>query len=321
MTRRERSADIDIAAADWAARLDRSMLTSAEQGDLNVWLAADSRRLGALARAQAMLVPLDAQAQDAAHLLAVPQPARFSRRALLGGGLSTAAMAAGGAWLFLRAAPERFTTRKGEVRLVPLADGSSMTLNTASHAEVLFDAHRRHVRLIDGEALFEVARERQRPFTVKSGDMQAEALGTVFSVANISSRPLTVTVKQGRVAMRHARSTATLALAANMQGTIDAQGQLASTDLAPGTIDRDIAWREGKIIFSGETLRSAAAEFARYSDVPIAFADAFTGNRTISGYYSATDVSGFVEAVSLSLGLRVAPRDGGYVLSAQTGMS
>src|SRR3546814_2061558 len=75
-----------------------------------------------------------------------------------------------------------YATSVGEIRRVPLADGSIAAINTASAIDVKLDDAARHVRVVEGEAWFQVARDKQRPFVVAAGRARVRAVGTAFSV-------------------------------------------------------------------------------------------------------------------------------------------
>ena len=138
MARRETSNEIDAAAAHWVARLDRAPLSDVDRLLFQAWCDGDIRRRGAFARAKAVMAHADrARAlrsgfpvgdQEGFRRTAVP-----SRRDLFLG-ISAAAGVAGIALLgtVTLLQPRKLSTAKGEVRRVPLADGSSVTLNTAS---------------------------------------------------------------------------------------------------------------------------------------------------------------------------------------------
>src|SRR6218665_280925 len=175
----------------WAVRLDAGPLDAAGQAALGVWLDADERRAGALLRAEAALAYLDrgrALADPGAEPDAASEPAaarpRPSRRAFLlgGGALGTLAAAGLAGFLLWPAAAQEIETTVGEVRRVPLADGSYASLNTASKVAVAMAPDRRSVRLEQGEAWFQVAHDRARPFVVEAGSVRVQAVGTAFSV-------------------------------------------------------------------------------------------------------------------------------------------
>ena len=328
MTGRESSAEIDAAASEWAIRIDHAPLADDERSALDAWLDADIRRRGAFARAQAMLVharrakalgpDFDPDAYRAAHegdpeADVVPlhrnMPAEPDRRRILRWGASAAAVTAAVAltgWFGLDGSAEAYATTRGEVRLVPLNDGSQMTLNTASQAKVRFSKEERRVELASGEALFDVAKDARRPFVVIVGDMTVRAVGTSFTVRRLPGQPVEVLVREGVVEMQpRSGGAARTMVGANARAVATENASIRVSDLPPAEISRALAWREGIISFEDATLASAAAEFARYSDRRISFADPALGNETITGLYSANNPGGFAHAAALSLGLEV----------------
>jgi len=111
------------------------------------------------------------------------------------------ACAVGSASLYLYA--ERnltFTTDTGEQRFVKLVDGSTMELNSRSRVRIRFSDGERDVDLLEGQALFHVAKDPTRPFIVHSGSTLVRAVGTQFDVYRKASGT-TVTVVEGRVAV------------------------------------------------------------------------------------------------------------------------
>lgn len=345
MAKRETSAEIDAAAADWAVRSDDGPFTPDEQAELDVWLAADARRLGAYARARAMLAharrvkalgpkfePDDflaqhradvgylAQLRDAGEVAEnfsvgeIERPTR--RRFLWAGGAAATALATGYLATSLPAAAQTYATRRGEIRLVPLDDGSSMTLNTASVARVTYTDEIRRIELVEGEALFDVVRDAIRPFVVTAGDTDVRAVGTSFSVSRLPDAPVGVTVRQGVVEVFQPGRGATSArrLAANTQATAPSRAPITMRELSPDAITRTLAWREGMLSFEDMPLTRAAAEFARYSDIRIRFADPAIGAETVTGLFAANNPAGFAKAVAIGLDLRAETTSDGILL-------
>jgi transmembrane sensor len=319
MSKRELSADIDDVAAEWVARGDRAPLTPQEAEALQAWLEGDVRRLGAYAKARAVLAHFDrAKALGpgyAPERFGAAPPARMPlrRTLLLGGG---AAIAAGAMVMFLGAG-QRVRTRRGEVRLAPLADGSQMTLNTASTVQVHFTATRRHVSLIEGEALFDVAKDPKRPFVVEAGGVQVRAVGTSFSVRRRPARSVEVVVREGVVEVSGQALTpaAPTRLAANDRALVTEGGPIRAVALAPAQVAQGLAWREGMIDLEGVSLGEAASEFGRYSDTQILIDDPAVAQMTITGLFSANNPAGFARAAAISLGLRAETDPDGVHLS------
>ncbi|MBB4632946.1 transmembrane sensor [Sphingosinicella soli] len=332
MDRSESSAEIDAAASRWAVRTDHAPLSRSEQTELDAWLSGDIRRRGAFARAQAMLIharrttalgaDFDPDAYLAAHRgEAEVETERFTavdRRRFLRWGGSAAATAAVAltAWFGFDTSAEAYATTRGEVRLVPLHDGSQMTLNTATRAEVRFTQRERQVVLSSGEALFDVAGDAGRPFVVIAGNMTIRAIGTSFTVRRLPDRSVQVLVREGVVELRPGSggSKPGTRIAANTRAVAVSDAPIRVADLPPAEVSRALAWREGMLSFEDETLADAAAEFARYSDWRISFADPALGGETITGLYSASNPRGFARAVALSLNLEVRETAEGTVL-------
>ena len=335
-TRNETAKEIDAAAADWAARLDRGVLSPEDEVRLDAWLAGDSRRVGAFAKARAVALyserarALGPQfdprafkgAQVKAQTQASPQargrgrangPA-FSpgRRRMMWG---TAAAVIGGAVVggySLATAGETYTTRRGEMKVVPLADGSVVNLNTDSRIRVQYTAARRSIHLDRGEALFDVAKDAARPFVVFAGDTQVRAVGTSFSVLRLADTPVQITVREGVVEVDRehlgAPDVAPVRLTANMRAEAPLGSGLASpvpiraVAVAPVEVERAVAWREGRIAFEGETLAEAVKDFQRYSDTRIVIDDPSIAREEVTGLFQATDPVGFAQAVATGFG-------------------
>lgn len=303
MVQLETADSIDASAAEWVAREDRAPLTPAQEQALAAWLDGDPRRAGALLRARAVAL----RSQSAAALGQQYDPAAFggaparpSRRQMLSWGASgSLAMAAVVAGVGL-AAPQAHATGRGEVRLVPLADGSTVMLNTQTRVRVRYDGQARRLRLQVGEAYFTVLDDR-RPLVVEVGDRRIVARSGAFRVRKLKGGPLDVLVHQGRVEVR-AGATA-VGLAANSELVLrQDQGLGAPHAVSASLVTRELAWRDGKIAFEGETLAEAVEAFARYSDTRIVINDPVLAAEPVVGLYSANDPAGFARAVAEAFG-------------------
>jgi transmembrane sensor len=309
-TRLVSSEDIDTRAAMWAASVDRRELSDAEKAALEAWLAQDRRHLGAYARARAVFAHFDrARALGPSfdyREFRAHRPSIWSVRSRW----AAAAMVAGIA-LFVGITVLRgtgaITTAQGEVRIVPLVDGSAVTLNTESKLAVEYSKAERHVELLSGEALFNVAKDHTRPFIVQAGSTRVRAVGTCFSVRRISDDNVKVLVREGVVEVTEGKGAKVAAVRVGAASELLAQPQAAGSVVAvpPAQIDRELAWRQGMISLDGRTLREAAGEFARYSPTQIIIDDPTLADRTVTGLFSANNPVGFARAVAKSMGLTV----------------
>ncbi len=322
MAERQTGQAIDAQAAEWAARVDGGPLSSEEQAALDAWLEADARRLGAYAKARAVFAHVqraralgpDYDAAEFAEPEAPPARPGLNRRHLWMGGAAAAAGVAAAVGVGLQVGlPGHYRTRRGEVRLVPLPDGSSMTLNTASRASIEFTDTERRVRLAEGEALFDVAKDPARPFIVEAADTRVRAVGTSFVVRCLSRAPVQVLVREGVVEVNRdaAVAEAPVRLPANMRAVASTGGAVATSNVTAAEVQRELVWREGLLSFEDMPLDQAVAEFARYSATPIVIDDPDLGRETVTGLFRANNPGGFAKAVADALDVQaeVTPRE------------
>ncbi|HEX4635715.1 MAG TPA: FecR domain-containing protein, partial [Rhizomicrobium sp.] len=303
MSIRLSSREVYDQAAVWVARVDAGSLSDAELQTLDAWLDADTRHFGAYAQARALLEPM---AQPCAMAQAGPRPVK--RRMLLTASIaaSLAVLASGAIYTAQVWRQERYSSRIGEMRVLPLSDGSVVTLNTNSEILVRYSKERREIQLVQGEALFDVAKNKQRPFIVVAGSTQVRAVGTSFTVKLLPDQPVQVVVREGVVEVKRPDVPVAPAVrvAANTRAEAPTDTPIVTEAMPPAEIGRALAWRVGRIAFHGETLDEAAAEFARYSDVRIHIDDPAVGKERITGLFVSADPVGFSKAVAVSFNLR-----------------
>lgn len=295
---------IDDLASQWAARLDRG-LDSEERVDLADWLAADRRHQGALLRAQAALSLLDRGRALSPTSDGAPLDESTSRRQALriGGGGIAAAIAAGLAWrLWPSGTP--IATRVGEIRRLPLDDGSIAVVNSGSRMRVAFTRDRRDIELARGEAWFEVAHNRARPFTVAAGPLRVQAVGTAFDVRR-KDGGAEVVVTEGRVKVWSTTSgVAPSFVDAGNRALLSDGAGIEIASLAPAVSDQRLAWREGRIVLDDMTLAAAAAEINRYH-VEQLEVDPALADKQVVGWFRTDDLDGFASASAAMVGGRV----------------
>jgi transmembrane sensor len=215
---------------------------------------------------------------------------------------------------------EVYATRVGEQRSIRLDDGSTVEINARSRIKIHYTDEMREIDLLEGQALFSVAKSTTRPFVVQAGATRIRALGTQFDVYRKSDRTV-VTVVEGRVAVAAAEDSGGTAVAspgkplraaardpsqsempqnemslsevllgAGEQITVSAQSQPKarpqpqSADVAAAT-----AWTQRRLIFTRQSLSNVVAEFNRYNAKPLVIADPSIADTEISGTFSSSD--------------------------------
>jgi transmembrane sensor len=320
---------IDLEALRWLALMERGSLPSEEQRRFEQWLAADIRHRGAIVRAQAASLRLDRLAALAGgRSVLEPFPHERSllqnittRRGIVAAAASAAGLIAISAWFrggLIRESVggTRYTSSVGELRKVVLSDGSVITLNTQTELSVRYTGERREIRLVRGEAVFAVAHEAKRPFTVRVGDWTAVAVGTAFAVHQLDGPTADVTVTEGIVQLLPVDPSVSAArrLSANQKAVIGAGGKIEVEQVSDSQIQQRLAWRAHLVVFTGEPLRVALAEMSRYTHSRIMVGDPELGERNIVGVFSTTDLQTFVSAITATLDVRAVEENGTVVL-------
>jgi len=246
---------------------------------------------------------------------------RWSTRMLMSASLATVFLVVLAVWVLI--VPSRYETDLGEQRSVLLDDGSIIMLNTSSQIEVKYTKERRFVRLVRGEALFEVARDVARPFDVAVGGALVRAVGTQFNI-DLRADRATVTVVEGRVkvmpedanAQGRAAGTNDPSAEPLTEMIVAAQRVIVTTsgvgepeqieDLAPVT-----AWTQRQLVFENRPLAEVAAEFNRYNHRRIIIESNALQTQQVTGVFQANDPASFLAFISGIPGVRIRANDAG----------
>lgn len=315
MNMRQSSHNIDRAAAGWAARLDRAPLSAAEEDELDAWLQADIRCQGALLRAQALLMqpglPRPAMVPTPVPLHVLPTPARNHKPVRKGwtrlGASLAASLLLGVMMLSLLDVSRAYATVKGEIRTLPLADGSSITLNTDTRIKVREDADQVRIQVVRGEVFVQSMADATRPLILEVSGRKLQAAHARFNVSKLDGAPEQVTVHDGNVELKGRADTIQAVIAPGHRMSIPASTHQRPqpTSLSADEMERQLAWRDGKLAFHGETLADAARAFSRYSDTQLVITDQALASRQVIGLYAANNPIGFARATATLLDARV----------------
>lgn len=201
----------------------------------------------------------------------------------------------------------RVATAVGARREVTLADGSAVTLNTASVMRASFSSGQRRAWLDRGEAYFQIAHDKSHPFVVFAGGRKITVLGTKFSVRR-DGETVTVAVAEGRVRVEDSDPEKPERAAIITAGDVAiARGQsMLLADRSEQRVQDALAWRRGVLTFDQVTLVQAAHEFNRYNTRQIHVADAQAARLRIGGSFEATNIDAFTRLLRDAFALRVA---------------
>ena len=335
-------------AIAWLAREREGRLTPDQQAALQAWLDADPAHPQIYARARAAV---EAPARFAAHpelmdmrasaLAALKERPQYPRMIAAAAAVVVAVTTLGAGWATLApstspqvsrlqeaAAPilpalnpnaAIYRTAVGERTSVTLPDGSVAILNTDTLLKVAYTGRERGVRLVRGQALFEVAHNKRVPFQVYAGDRRVTAVGTVFDVRLDAGKKVKVTLVEGvvRVATLAPKQTAAPSQQVIMSAGEELQaGPATVMSVKSADVAAETSWKAGVVVFKAETLGQAAAEVNRYTDRPVRLADASIAEYRITGVFKTGDPDHFAQGVAEILPVRVEPQtDGSLLLS------
>ncbi|CAI2717106.1 putative Iron dicitrate transport regulator FecR [Nitrospina watsonii] len=314
-------------AATWFARIHSDRVTAADRTAFRRWLVRHPQNRKAYSEIESLWAGLGEVAdprpakKTASPPQALPRPAgkRFIPQLALDGAVRWGALAAclllafwvtwGGtdALVWMQA---DHRTAPGEARQVMLPDGSRVHLNTDTALVLDFDAGHRRVRLLGGEAFFDVAHDPARPFEVAAGDGITRVTGTRFNVLD-RGRNVTVTVVSGSVEVLKNETSAAHVPAQRSKVRLSpgqaAEYQPRQAEIATRTADEQeaISWRQGKLIFTDRPLREVIAELERYRSGSILLMDEAIAKTRFTGVIDLARIDPALDALEQTLPARV----------------
>jgi transmembrane sensor len=319
-------AEIEEQAALWTWRLDAGPLNEADSQAYEAWQRQDPRHRRAMEELSKVWLALDGLAEakrgeKIATFTAAQRRGVRGRRQRWWFAAAASILLAIGAVLWWRQGSEiqTLSTAVGQQRNVTLADGSIVSLNTNTILETDLSRHLRQIYLRKGEAHFQVAHDRSRPFLVHAGDAVVRAVGTEFEVRLHTDQHVEVVVNEGRVEVQDAAEggrgvvlPTVRALSAG-QALSTASADYAVTPVTPAQLSSELAWREGAIVFDGEPLSEAIAEIERYTDARIIVTDAHTAALPVGGRFRTDDIQGFFDGLQAALPVSIRRTPDGLV--------
>jgi len=312
---------IEAEAIAWFARMHSDVRTRADEDRFEQWLKQDPRHELIYARIASLWRKAGPEINP--RLLSgddrtAPRSPRKSARIALAA-MFVAAVA--GAVLFLAmhkglVTEGSFVTAAGAQRRIDLSDGSSITLNTRSEVSVDLAGQYRMVRLIRGEARFNVAKDAARPFIVDTGSARVRALGTSFDV-RVSDVHLAVTLLEGRVEVASAQRGAV----APIEPVVLRPGQQLALELSTGehkvqgiTRERADAWLDHQLVFEAASLTEVVTEANRYLSNPVAIGDPSLEEIHVSGVIRAGSLDSLLGSLEASFPIETRQTPDGPVL-------
>ncbi len=324
-------------AADWALKIEEGVLAPDERAEMAIWLKASPVNVEELLTASALLAGLSEvdpdkkmaidqiMAEDGAEVVSLntaPQAEPIEEKGAASAGVNSlpkwtpflGGLIAATLLLSVVLGPlspilysdpaEEYVTALGEQRTITLEDGSLVHINTKTRLRVDYSSAMRTIEVVEGEALFDVEKDKDRPFRVVTGNAVAEALGTKFNVRHLGDDTV-VAVVEGRVAVGKSFDTDEMPDTDVPIVLSDGEGvKFSEDDLAPRKTKADVqaltAWRKRQLVFESRELSTILFEFNRYNKTQLVTSDATLAQERFSGVFDADDPDSFIAFLKLA---------------------
>ena len=321
---------MDAQARSWVVYLHSGDATPEKLAEFETWLAAEESHARAYRDFEQILedigLPCEMVGFDVTEHpepVSVRKRVGFPGRAIAAGAIAAAAVLALSitAGTKFRPGPSLpaqvveqpvIETQIAEIRDVTLPDGSVVTLGAKSRIDYRFEDDLRMVVLKEGEAFFDVAHDKSRPFYVQVGDRLVRVVGTRFDVRQ-SSDSVVVSVVEGVVeVIKGDNPEATEKERANIRKDV-----LTAGDKVTATIGREhrqieevdpakaAAWRNGWLIYENVRLEDIIADVHRYDARRFVFSDDDLKSLHVTAAFGADKVDQFLDALEASYPLLV----------------
>jgi len=313
-------------ATDWIARLDRG-LTAAEERRFQAWLFEADENMPVFMELAKLWDRIDILSTFAEIRPEPAKPHHPRWPSVVAMAASLLAVVAASLWVFglytaaddpvvtLADVAQTYQTATGERSDYVLEDGTTISLNTNTRVVVEYTPKNRFLYLEKGEIHVEVARDTLRPLSVYYDGHVVQAVGTEFNVEISDDQNIEIVVAEGIVSVGVVDravadklfdeplalpSTSTL-IAAGQEAVVDRK-KLADDDVMPTPIKAEeiavkLSWRQGNLIFRGESLEEAISEVGRYTAIEFIILDEDAKKERVAGMFKAGDVDGLLKAL------------------------
>ncbi|MFV7790399.1 FecR family protein [Aliarcobacter lanthieri] len=194
-------------------------------------------------------------------------------------------------YYFIPTYSQSFVSIKDIQNTITLPDDSKIALDVHSNMNINYYKSSRDVELLEGRAVFYVEKDKQRPFIVKTKDIQIEVVGTAFEVSNFDD-DININVKEGTVKVSFDKKYIYLNKGDKIDINKDKRLEASKVE-----VDYIATWETGFLNFNKIPLKEVLKEFSRYTDINVQFQDEKVSNTQITGNFAINDFDKFLLAL------------------------
>ena len=283
-------------ALDWLLRLQQAPHDPQLRDEFEQWCARDAANAVAYCKAEKLwqlsgqLAPTTTEHWPKAPVLQLPVR---RRRWWLGAAVAACLLVAVAPSLSLRLQAD-YRTAQGETRDITLADGSVVQMDSDTAIAVDYSGNHRDVKLLAGQAFFEVKPDKTKPFHVRAEAVKVTVTGTAF---NVELRPgrVGVDVQHGSVRVEDVVDAHVLSDALTAGERLRyVDGIVQVKTFAPS---QAAAWRQGQLIADDQRVAELVQALARYLPGKVVLRDEALGNKRVTGVYDLRKPEAALRAV------------------------
>lgn len=302
---------IEEQAAEWLLRLHEGELSEAQRLAFEGWKQQGPHYAEAATRMEAVIARMQAlrgkkAPARAALNAAFTQPKSRRRKNALRALAVACSLAIPTAALLVSPYPQQWMADvrngPGQWQTLQLADGSTLTLNGISAANLHFDGKQRRIELLQGEILVEVAHDRTRPFVVQTPQGTLRALGTRFVVKREGDITV-LSMLESRVAAQSANGQQTLEVDAGSQALMQSTAVRLVGTVDPSSINE--AWRRHQLVVENRPLPEVLDEIARHRAGRVQFDRDALQNLRVSAVIPLDDSDHALQLLAQTLPIKV----------------
>lgn len=196
----------------------------------------------------------------------------------------------------------------GQKASLTLPDGTKVWLNSKTNLQYTTKYnHKDRILYLDGEAFFEVAKDKERPFIVKANGVDIVAVGTSFNVkSHLSEKSVSVTLLEGKVNVQNEQIKESLL--PNDMIVYECEQQKYTKTIIPNSSHAAL-WRQGQLAFYNERLEDIAMALTRMYNVQINFNSVRLKDLKFSGVIKNSSLNNVLEILGASAPLRYSVKD------------
>jgi transmembrane sensor len=351
-----KSSDVTAEACAWIAQLESESMTSDDLAAYKEWVERspahkqEIQRLAVLSSEMNLLTEMAQPLKEAAtrqrQLSSQNQDGYWSRLRLAGVALiMLLSVYTGNQYISFYDQNElaMYSTEVGDYREITLSDGTVLELNTDSQIEIDYSEERRKVRLLNGEAFFQVAHNANRPFIVYANEKAVRAVGTAF-VVRLSDKALEVLVTEGKVELSAAdKSVEPNDIAKGLSNDNVGESATALTPVvepifmragetivykkidnkvaikekvqvvSKREIKRKLSWQDGLLDFSDTPLIEVVEDLSRYTSIEIEILDPELRDLKFGGLFRTNELQALFNALETTFDIQVEKVDSTHV--------